>query len=607
MLIFWREMNMKLPYKVMSTAALSVIVASIPVIVHAKTGDFYNQTKQLKYAQADLRSNKTLASKLQDEMDNGDTVIKEVSTGTYLDYLKANDAFVDAIVKGGDTTAALNAAMTAGATTATSDELDAYPSAGETTTLAISSVSAINNTKIKVTLKDTASASVTADKFIITKNSDSSALVVSSVLKVDGKDVYLRTAAQSAGQLYTVKTTTDTTNTAVFAGRPVDTTAPTVSSAQALSNTSVKIVFSEPVDADTATVAGNYAIAGLTLSEATIDTTDTTGSTVILTTSAQTLGTAYTVVVANVTDVAENKIGSTSNSAQFAGKAVDTTAPALATTYSASTPLTTLKASETSPVRAKNNITVEIIFNEKIDPTTAQDVANYTIPGLTVQSATLYTDTDSSDGTDVYDGRKIVLTTSTQSLGTAYTLTIAGVKDLSGNAIAVTPATTAQFAGKGADTTAPTLTSALSRSNITVRLQFGEELDLTTAQNAANYTIPGLTVSEAKLVADANGVNTIVDLTTSPQTVGTAYTVTVVGVKDLAGNVIIASPAVTAQFAGKAVDTTAPTISSAVASYNSTSGATTVKVVFSEPVDTATATSILNYSFDNNLGYPVKA
>lgn len=66
-----------------------------------------------------------------------------------------------------------------------------------------------------------------------------------------------------------------------------------------------------------------------------------------------------------------------------------------------------------------------------------------------------------------------------------------------------------------------------------VRVWFSEPLDPVSAQNPANYQIPGLTVTAATLASPAGTVgDNIVDLTTSKQTVGQAYVLTVSGVKD---------------------------------------------------------------------------
>ena len=81
------------------------------------------------------------------------------------------------------------------------------------------------------------------------------------------------------------------------------------------------------------------------------------------------------------------------------------------------------------------------------------------------------------------------------------------------------------------DATKPALVSAASTATFdTVRLTFSEALDAATATVAANYTI-----TPALAVTAATYANRVVTLTTAPQTPGgTAYTVTVKGVKDLA-------------------------------------------------------------------------
>ena len=58
-----------------------------------------------------------------------------------------------------------------------------------------------------------------------------------------------------------------------------------------------------------------------------------------------------------------------------------------------------------------------IVFNEVVNAATAGDAANYTIAGLTVNSATL------GD-----DGKTVTLSTSQQTPG-SYTVAISGVKD----------------------------------------------------------------------------------------------------------------------------------------------------------------------------------
>ena len=74
-------------------------------------------------------------------------------------------------------------------------------------------------------------------------------------------------------------------------------------------------------------------------------------------------------------------------------------------------------------------------------------------------------------------------------------------------------------------------------------VEFSEQLDPATAEVAANYTINnGVAVSTATLLSGGTSVR----LLTSAQTASTSYTLTVTGVKDLAGNLV--APPGTANF-----------------------------------------------------------
>lgn len=92
--------------------------------------------------------------------------------------------------------------------------------------------------------------------------------------------------------------------------------APVVSSAVALSSTSVKVTFSRNVLAASVTVADFTIDNGLTVSAVAVS-----GRTVTLTTSAQTPSTTYTVTVAGVTDLQGTMLGATAT-AMFTGYSV---------------------------------------------------------------------------------------------------------------------------------------------------------------------------------------------------------------------------------------------------------------------------------------------
>src|SRR6185312_7145081 len=72
---------------------------------------------------------------------------------------------------------------------------------------------------------------------------------------------------------------------------------------------------------------------------------------------------------------------------------------------------------------------VTLTFGNGLDPATATNIANYAIPGATVQGATLF-----SDGQ--FTNRTVVLTVSGlgSSAGTAYSITGTAIQDENGNA-----------------------------------------------------------------------------------------------------------------------------------------------------------------------------
>ena len=90
-----------------------------------------------------------------------------------------------------------------------------------------------------------------------------------------------------------------------------------------------------------------------------------------------------------------------------------------------------------------------------------------------------------------------------------------------------------------ADTTPPTVSNATGISATQILITFSEEVSAATANGAANYVIPGLSVTAAARQANTSTLL----LTVSNMTVGNNYTVTAAGVRDTAGNMIGASNA----------------------------------------------------------------
>ncbi|MDE7338056.1 MAG: T9SS type A sorting domain-containing protein [Bacteroidales bacterium] len=91
----------------------------------------------------------------------------------------------------------------------------------------------------------------------------------------------------------------------------------------------------------------------------------------------------------------------------------------------------------------------------------------------------------------------------------------------------------------GVDETAPEISYIVTKSaaNTTIEVHFSEKLDKASAETIANYTLNNdITVSAAVLDHNVDTTDKTVVLTTTAMTEGTAYELTVNGVKDEAGN-----------------------------------------------------------------------
>jgi len=115
-------------------------------------------------------------------------------------------------------------------------------------------------------------------------------------------------------------------------------------------------------------------------------------------------------------------------------------------------------------------------------------------------------------------------------------ISITGAVDYSYDEYGLNPRSEEDFV-TGGDITPPTITSANATSSTNVNLVFSEKVSQETAEVISNYNINGLTVLDASLQSDS----ITVELTTSEQTEGEIYTITVNNVEDLAGNPIIAN------------------------------------------------------------------
>lgn len=293
-----------------------------------------------------------------------------------------------------------------------------------------------------------------------------------------------------------------------------------IKSVEATSATTVRVTFSEEVDQISAENALNYSIPNLTVISAARDGSDY--SVVILTTILQ-VDIDYTLHVTGVENTSGNTIGSPS-SMSFFGDA----APMIKSANSI------------------NTTTIWIYISEPVNQTSAENTANYTIsPPITVSTAAR----DSSDYS------KIILTTSSQTDGTSYKLTITNVTDLTGNTIG--SPNYEYFTGTGGvDNTHPCVLSAMLIDSNTVELLFSEPMNAATINNTGSYTIKDpndntVVISAATPLADTSRVWLDISATFSEH----IYTLTVdpavpVSVEDLNGNSLKDSPENRAAFQG---------------------------------------------------------
>ncbi len=125
------------------------------------------------------------------------------------------------------------------------------------------------------------------------------------------------------------------------------------------------------------------------------------------------------------------------------------------------------------------------------------------------------------------------------------------------------------------------VSSIQATSFTTVRVQFSQGVQIASGEDIANYSIPGLIITNA---ARDGSDSTVVNLTTSTHE-DITYTLTATGISDVAGN-LIGSPN-SRQFSGDV----APMIKSV-----SSTGNTALVIYFTEPVDQAGAENSGNYT-----------
>ncbi len=313
--------------------------------------------------------------------------------------------------------------------------------------------------------------------------------------------------------------------TGTNAGTP-DTTAPTIASAVAISNTEVRIYFSEPVSTTggaTGTNSGsnpaNYSFSPtLTGGVQSITCTATYCSVTLNAPGTSAVG--YSVTISNIQDQAAPANTMASASVNFSGIGSSVTAPTL---YQAV---------------LINSTTVELSFSEQMDLASSQTVGNYAVTGgNTVSAAVRQADTT-----------KVRLTLSPGAYGSSnsYTVTASTLTDTAGNTIG-TP-NSATFSGSATAPSAASLAAASDTGTVGDNITGaafpspGLQFTGTTTANTTVYLYDdGVLVATA--VSNASGAYTVT--LASNTTVGQGaniFTVATVGPTGLVSDI---SPGVT--------------------------------------------------------------
>jgi hypothetical protein len=395
--------------------------------------------------------------------------------------------------------------------------------------------------------------------------------VEEATLDASLKKVFLRTENHMPGTNYTlaVQGVLDravTPNAMVpqeqdYTFSAADNVPPRLIRAELHGDRTLELSFSEPLEAGSAVTLSNYQLSGgPSVVSASLSRAQTE---VFLETTAHTRG-DYSVTVSGVRDLANpaNIIGS-ENQAAYTYTPVDTLPPQLLL------------------VRLLSPSAVELIFNEPVKRSSAEDTAHYSINnGIEVLEAIL----------DVTQTR-IILQTGQHVPGN-YMVTINGIQDGSPAGNLISANTIGNYSYINEDRTPPRLLGASLSNDQMLKVTFSEALDSYSALNKENYR-----VNNSVQVQDVffSGSTDEVIVQTSPHGAGN-YTLTVNGVKDAspAGNSIEAYSQI--QYVWSPIDTVGPSLTSAILHNNNY-----LELIFDEALAAGEAENPANYSITPSI------
>ena len=286
-----------------------------------------------------------------------------------------------------------------------------------------------------------------------------------------------------------------------------DVTPPYITNVQILARNSLLVVFSEKVTRASAENISNYEIIGGVRVKGALLKDD--GASVNLITDDHQNGKTYILRVSGIQDLANppntiapgSQWGYTYQASDFTETPPDTTAPFLLN------------------VRVADGNKLEVMFNEKVLPISAENKANYTITGgINIGEASLQN-----------DGRTVVLTTSMHKNGTTYILTVRNIADLAEPPNFMRSPIQWTYTYHAEDREPPRIVDGKLLDLTHLQIFFSEPVLPETAENTKNYNISdGIIINSANLQENQKEVI----LVTTPHQINRQYTLTVSGIKD---------------------------------------------------------------------------
>lgn len=423
---------------------------------------------------------------------------------------------------------------------------------------------------------------------IVVKGS-TTALEVKAAKAVSSTVVALTTAVQTGGTAYSLTVGTVTAN---FAGLAKNTAVPEIDTVKCVDTNTIEIVFKKAMDRASVEDVANYTLnngATVTKAELWVD-QDDSRMTVKLTTDGVANNKVYKLKVANVKSADLVAIKTVEKS--FSGVA-DTTAPKIS-----------------GNVIVKNNQRIWVKFDDKhgVDKATAENIANWSIDGLTINKITAKDDDGANFGVDDYGYLDLVeIDTEPMTANHKYTITINNLVDGSTSKNAIAKALTKTFYGVAVDKTAPKVGSIKVYGDNLVEVPFTDanRIDYTAATDVNNYTFTdGLQVLSAQVIRSSkpdSDLGKTVVLTTSTMDTDTTYKISIANVSDEFGNVMTSINNRNIE-RSKGQDIAPPAVTNTVWKDKNT-----LEVYFNERLDLDSANDPTNYVLNNDLGAVRKA